>query len=294
MTVLFTLLGMVLIALVLRDIFHTLFHPSGIGTLSSWGVGYLWRAVRSVSRHRGRFLPLAGPLAMVSIIAIWALVLTIGWACIYWPHLSEGFLLSPGLEPDENDKFLDAIYVSLVTLSTLGYGEMTPNIPWLRIIGPLEALVGFALITASISWILSVYPVLSRRRQLAREIVLLRGEGSHPLPGIAHDAPVALEGILLSMAEQVIAVCGDLEQFPITYYFHPSNRDSALPLALPQIVAIARWGEEYGSGPVRLQSRLMLGAIHDLATYLAERFLNLEDGDLDAVLAAYSADHLYD
>lgn len=294
MTVLFTLLGMVLIALVLRDIFHTLFHPTGIGTLSSWGARYLWRAVRLVSRHRDRFLPLAGPLAMVSIIAIWALVLTVGWALIYWPHLSGGFLLAPGLEPYENDGFLDALYLSMVTLATLGYGEITPNTPWLRIIGPLEALVGFALMTASISWILSVYPVLARRRQLTREITLLRGEGPHFVPGAARDAPAALQGPLLSLAEQIITVCGDLEQFPITYYFHPSNRASALSLALPQIVEIARWGEEYGSAPVRLQSRLVLDAIHDLATHLAERFLDQEDGDLDAVLAAWAADHLHE
>lgn len=51
MTVLSPLLGMFLIALVLRDIFHTLFHPTGTGSLSSQGARYVWRAVRSVSRH---------------------------------------------------------------------------------------------------------------------------------------------------------------------------------------------------------------------------------------------------
>lgn len=296
MTVFATLLGLVLIVLVLRDIFHTLFHPTGIGTFSSWGARILWRTIRSTSRHRGELLPLAGPLALVTIIATWAGVLAAGWALIYWPHLPQGFVISPGLDPDKNDGFLDALYVSIVTLATLGYGEITPLTPWLRIIGPIEALVGFALITASISWILSVYPVLGRRRQLAREINLLRGAG--PLPGAAtiQDEPGAFEGTLLSLAEQVIAIRGDLEQFPITYYFHPPNEESALSLALPKIVEIARAGQKHGSAAVRVQSDLLLQAVGSLAAHVAQVFLDQHDGELgelDDVLTAYSTDHLY-
>lgn len=298
MSLLVTIVGLILIVLVLRDIFHTLFHPSGTGSLSSQGARSLWRVARVAAQHRRQVLPLAGPLALVSIIATWALVLALGWALIYWPHLSEGVLLSTGLDPADNDGFLDAFYLSLVTLATLGYGEITPRTPWLRIMSPLEALVGFALMTASISWILSVYPVLARRRHLAREITLLRRDKAQLAQlwsGAIHDDPAVLHGLLLSVAEQIIAIRGDLEQFPITYYFHPSDRDSALSLALPAILEIARRGQHDPSASVRVQSSLVMNAVQDLTTYVGETFLDRGDGDddLDDVLAAYAADHLY-
>lgn len=147
--------------------------------------------------------------------------------------------------------------------------------------------------TASISWILSVYPVLARRRQLAREITLLSRDGSRLNAVAGPEEPAALEGLMLSVAEQVIAVRSDLEQFPITYYFHPSTRDSALALALAPVVDIARWGQQHGAGSVRLQSTLLLSAIDDLAMYVAETFLDHPGDDLGDVISAYAADHLY-
>jgi hypothetical protein len=44
---------------------------------------------------------------------------------------------------------------------------------WLQLITPLEALLGFGLLTGSISWLLSIYPALLRRHSLAYEIALL-------------------------------------------------------------------------------------------------------------------------
>jgi hypothetical protein len=62
-----------------------------------------------------------------------------------------------------------------VTLATLGYGDIVPTSDLLRVLVPLEALVGFALLTAALSWVISVYPALSRRRSLARGATLLKG-----------------------------------------------------------------------------------------------------------------------
>lgn len=60
-----------------------------------------------------------------------------------------------------------------MTLATLGYGDIAPATGWLRALAPLEAVVGFALVTAGISWTLALYPALSRQRALARETSLL-------------------------------------------------------------------------------------------------------------------------
>jgi hypothetical protein len=60
-----------------------------------------------------------------------------------------------------------------VTITTLGFADVIPHAGWLRGVAPLEALLGFGLLSASISWLLLIYPAISRRRSLAYEISLL-------------------------------------------------------------------------------------------------------------------------
>lgn len=292
MTILLVLLGIALNAVVLRGIFHTLFHPGGSGVLSSQGVGLVWRIFRLAARHRPEVLSLAGPMSLLLVIVFWALGLTLGWALFLWPYLPEQFLLSTGLEPTENAGFLDAVYVSLVALATLGYGEITPENTWLRMVAPLEALIGFGLITASISWILSLYPVLSRRRNLARDVALLRRSGRWDEAVAADDGAVALADILSGLTAQVISVRNDYSQSPITYYFHGQDRESALDVALPHIVSLVQQTCQHHSASVRLQSERLREAVRDLAACIAEKFLGLSDAAMERVLTAYAADHL--
>ncbi len=67
-----TAAGAVLLAL--RDIFHTIWHPSGRGGLSRRLMRAVWRAGRSQRRRRG-FGPLTGPLAMVVVVLAWVLLI---------------------------------------------------------------------------------------------------------------------------------------------------------------------------------------------------------------------------
>jgi hypothetical protein len=72
----------------------------------------------------------------------------------------------------------DVFTVAVVT------GNDLSNHPWslsfvldplpglLRLLALIEALVGFGLLTAAISWVLSIYPALSRRQSLAQKISL--------------------------------------------------------------------------------------------------------------------------
>ena len=72
------------------------------------------------------------------------------------------------------------LYLSLVTLVTLGYGDIVPTSDWLRILQQLEALTGFAIVTASLSWVISIYPALGRRRALANKASLIRASEPEP------------------------------------------------------------------------------------------------------------------
>ncbi|HEV2093650.1 MAG TPA: hypothetical protein VGR18_10840 [Rubrobacter sp.] len=64
-----TLVGAALIFLTLRDVFYQLFRPSGAGFISGMLMGGVWRALRPIARRFPSVLTLAGPAALVFIIA---------------------------------------------------------------------------------------------------------------------------------------------------------------------------------------------------------------------------------
>jgi hypothetical protein len=282
--VLAVLAGAALIFAALRDIFHELFHPAGRGSMSGALMRVVWLLFRRAALQRPGALALADPAALVAVIAGWAALLAVGWALIYWPFLPEGFLLATGLDPSTQGGFLSALYLSLVTLATLGYGDIAPTDGLLRLLAPLEALVGFGLLTASITWVLSIYPALSRRRTLAHEILLLRDAQPET------EAAGALIGELLS---RLTAVRSDFLQYPIVYYFHSTDENESLATALPYVIRQAKEvGDSNVPGDVRLRSAMLRAAVDDLAATLGAQFLGLPSAPTETTLAAYARDHL--
>lgn len=93
--------GIALIGLAVRDIWHTLFHPAARGTLNRLVARAVWSLGRRLTCNRPTALTLAGPSALTSVVAVWGLLLVVGWALIYWPHLPEAFLNGTGLAPSE-------------------------------------------------------------------------------------------------------------------------------------------------------------------------------------------------
>lgn len=287
-----TLLGMVLIGVALRDVFHSLFHPSGASSVQRLVSRATWRAVRWLSASRPTLLVLAGPSALVAVIASWIALVATGWALLYWPRLPDGFLLATGLEPAGQDSLLTAFYLSLVTLATLGYGDIAPASGWLRLLAPLEAMVGFVLLTAAISWVLSIYPALARRRSLAHLLTLLREAQARTGVAVPSLSASAAERLCEGLTAQLISVRGDLTHLPITYYFHSPDERTALAAALPYLLHLAEQECQLPGAPaVRLQAAMLRGAIDDLSSVLGARFLRLPLAPTEQVLAAYARDH---
>ena len=92
MTLLFSLLGTALIFVALRDIFDTLFHPSGKGMLSRALPRFLWRGIRRIGHRYPLAQELCGPVTLLAVIASWTALLGLGWAFVFWPHLARRFL----------------------------------------------------------------------------------------------------------------------------------------------------------------------------------------------------------
>ncbi|MEU8523353.1 ion channel [Streptomyces sp. NBC_01216] len=277
--------GMALVLLILRDVFHTLWHPTRHGGLSRLGMMALWR-LSSRSGTRRRASGLAGPLAMVSVVSLWTLTVVAGWALIYWPHMPGAFVYGNGLSPADHDGLLDALYVSLVTISTLGLGDIAPTEGWLRILAPMEGLVGFALLTATVSWILGIYPALARRRALALRLSHL----ARARPTREQLDSEAGAGILGGLATDIAGVSVDLLQYAESYYFHDGDDATSLACRIGYAADLADQAAGARRPEVRLSASVLRAALDDLAAILDERFLRT-DGPPARVFDAFARDH---
>jgi hypothetical protein len=269
--VLWTALGVALIALTLRDIFEMLFHPLGrgrIGRLVIRGVSTL--CARAANRREAANA-IAGPLSFIAVIAVWATLLILGWALIFFPHLPDGFRFDAGLDPADHSGFGDAIYISLTNLTSLGYGDISPQDSLLRILSPVEALFGLGLLTASVSWLISIQAAISRRDSFAHEVRLAIAAEDR-LGKVADSDPGLLERMLASYTEQLIVARRDLIHFPITYWFRTEDDEHALSNMLPFLRTVVDEAREEGR-PLALKMRAAtLGmAIDDFASTLRDR-----------------------
>ncbi|MEU8525974.1 MULTISPECIES: potassium channel family protein [Streptomyces] len=285
MTWLPTLAGAVLVLFILRDLFHTLWHPTRHGGLSR----LVMRSVWWLSTHPGarwRSAGLAGPMGMLTVLALWALIVAVGWGLIYWPHMPEDFSYAPGLTPEQHAGPLDALYISLVTLATLGLGDIAPASGWLRVLAPMEALVGFVLLSATVAWLLGIYPALARRRALALRLSHVRRSrvGAEALDS---DGGAAL---LDGLAAALSTVTVDFLQYPESYYFYDGDENTSLAGQLGHAVGLADQAAEARHPDVRLSASVLRTALEDLSTVLDERFLRTGEAP-ERVFSAYADDH---
>jgi hypothetical protein len=279
--------GLLLVLVALRDIFHTIWHPGGRGGISRRTMVGIWQIGRR-GRRRRWLHHLTGPFAMVAVVFLWLAMIVIGWALVYWPQLPDGFLFGPGLVPAEHDRFADAVYVSSVTLSTLGFGDVSPLGPWMRIAVPVQGLIGFGLITAAVSWVLEVYPAITRRRSLAVRLAHLRAAGTRNLirTGRSSVAPM----LLLDLSSAIAQLRSDLTQYAETYYFRDGDQEASLPAMFGVALDLADEARRSADPDLCYAGELLWVSGVDYLRVIDEVYLGA-GGSTREIAAAYADDH---
>ncbi|GLB69577.1 potassium channel family protein [Arthrobacter mangrovi] len=285
MGVALTAAGVMVVVVGLTDMFHTLLHPTGKGRLSRLVLVGTWKLSRA-SGHR--FGSAVGPAAMTAAVLLWVLLQGVGWALIYYPHVPDGFSYSPGIDPGAYSDFAQALYISFVALATLGFGDVVATDPWIRLVSPLEALAGFALLTAALTWFSQVYAPLSRRRALALELKGMAGTGYaerlHELD------QAAVSRALDSLTADVAKVLLDFTQHPEGYYFQEEDPDLSLARQLSYALALRDAAAASPSATVRFSGLRLADALDHLGKKLRRDFLSTGDG-LEEAVDGYAADH---
>jgi len=159
MAALEALVGLVIVLVVLFEAFEALVLPRRVVRpfrLTRLYYRTLWPCWTSMAelaspRTRPTLLSIFGPLSLLALFALWAAALISGFALIH-----DAFGL-------KHDGFLDALYFSGTTFTTLGYGDVTPATKAGRILAVVEAATGFGFFAIVISYLPVLYQAFSRR-----------------------------------------------------------------------------------------------------------------------------------
>ena len=158
--------GVACLFIVLFDAFQTIILPrraSGRFRLTRLFYISTWVPWRFVARRlrntrmRETVFSYYGPLSLILLLAVWAGVMVVGFALIYFS------LGSPFKDSMEGPGFRSDLYVSGTTLFTLGLGDVTPTIPSARELIILESGTGLGFLAVVMGYFPVLYGAFSRR-----------------------------------------------------------------------------------------------------------------------------------
>jgi hypothetical protein len=261
--------GSVLILYGLREVFRDIFHPSRSGTMSD----YIGRSF-SLLMRRTRFRPALGPLALITVVLCWVGLITVGFALIYCALLPTDMTAPQVEQTGFARNLLRSLYFSLGALDTFNTFDLSARSDWLKLVVAVEGLIGISMITASVSWLVLLYPAISRSRHFARRAsALLQAESRCGLSIVREiGAP-----ILLELSDRVLQFRLDVMLFPILLNFYPSDEGATVSHVLPEIhrLAIEAKSRE-GDGGTQLAGVQLEIALGFLAGIIAEEALRMK------------------
>ena len=225
--------------LVAYDLYATILHASArFGPIGESLNRVVWRIMRAFSfrltrPRRHRLLNTVGPLLLPSLIFIYIVLLVIGFALIYYPRMPEHFVV--GAEA-RSAAWNESLYFSGITLTTVGYGDVAPRTLQMRLVAMFESASGFAVISLVITYLLTVYTALERKRTIAISLYHQAEEGADVAGFIRHHF---VEGSFYGLQDTMRFATRDIQslleshiEHPVIHYFHPVEVYKSLPRIL--------------------------------------------------------------
>jgi hypothetical protein len=241
----FTVLGLSILLLVVYDVYATILHARArSGPIGESLNRTVWGLTRSLAfrlsrARRHRWLNVVGPALMPLLIIILIALTVLGFAFIYYPRMPEQFTLSATME---NSPWINSLYFSGITLTTVGYGDIVPHTTAMRMAALLEAASGFALISLAITYLIAVYHALERKRAVALSFYHQAEEGANVAGFIAHHFVAGrfygIEATLRLATRDIQELLEAHVEHPVIHYFHPVEVYKSLPRMLFLVLEI--------------------------------------------------------
>ena len=240
-----TAIGTGLLALVGYDVYATILHSRAragpIGHNLNRRIWWLARklAFRLDRPRRHRVLNAVGPLLLPALVATLIVLLMLGYALIYWPHMPGSFNVD---EKARTPSWIEAFYFSGITLTTLGYGDIAPRSTSMRLVALSEASAGFAFVSLAVTYLLTVTNALERKRTVALSFYHQAEQGADAAGFLIHHFRrgefQGLENLFATAARDLQSLLESHVEHPVIHYFHPVEVHKSLPRILFLVLEI--------------------------------------------------------
>lgn len=240
-----TAAGIGLLGLVAYDVYATILHSRAragpIGHNLNRRAWWLARVVafRCSRLRRHLILNAVGPLLLPALVATFIVCLMLGYALIYWPQMPRSFNVNAEAK---TPSWIEAIYFSGITLTTLGYGDIAPRSTAMRLVALSEASAGFAFISLAVTYLLTVTNALERKRTVALSFYHQAEQGADAAGFLTHHFRrgefQGLESVFSSAARDLQSLLESHVEHPVIHYFHPVEVHKSLPRMLFLVLEI--------------------------------------------------------
>lgn len=238
-------IGVAIILLMMVDGFETILQPRRVTHrfrfarlfyLSTWAAWRRGALALPAGKRREAFLSLFGPLSLLGLFATWVAGMVIGFGILHW---SLGTMVHA---PEASHTWWTYIYLSGTTFFTLGYGDVTPDLPFGRVLAVVESGLGFGFLAVIISYL----PLLSdafSRRELTISLLDARA-GSPPsafqflLRAARSDGLHSLENLLVEWERWAATLLESHLSFPVLAYYRSQHENQSWLGALTSILDI--------------------------------------------------------
>jgi ion channel len=274
--------GVVLIVVGLADVFLTVLHYENPGFLAVRTYRYGWEIARRITaplprRLRGLMRSMTAPAMVVLNLTGWLGFQIVGFALVYEPAIAHGHFTTAR----NGTSFGTALYFSAASLTSLSFSDVEPRTLAYHGVAALETLVGLALLTLAISYLLNLYRILQDQGALSTGLFHHARNGNEPLtllePHFPRGRPAELGTLVRTLHDNITTEHEGLRRYPIVWYFHTRRPYRSLPYMFwftGAAAAALRWGVPEGH-PTSEEPWLpgLIRGFDDVVDRVASRFL---------------------
>lgn len=209
--------GGIVLTITLLDVFLTvLYARAGSGLLAPRLARVVWRVFRALSggRHAG-VLSYCGPAQLVALILMWGILLALGAGLVIHPALGTSVTSSSGATDTD---FITAFFVGGSSMSIVGASDYGPTSPGYKLLFLFNSLVGMAVTSLTITYIMQVYSALRSRNTLGLMVHAQSGETGDAAELIARWGP---NGRFDGGYNNLSTLAGEFAAIKETHHFYP-------------------------------------------------------------------------
>ena len=220
--------GTIVLLLVFYDFFYTTLSASGAAFITKGTSVFLHHLLKLSAKVFGRkAFSISGVWVNLPMLFLWLLLFWVGLFLVF-SYNPEGVVSSSGKVASDVERFYFTGYV----ISTLGLGNFKPITPLFEILTSSFSLLGFIIITTSMTYFISVSSAVIEKRNIS---LLIRNLGKSPQEVIQNllNMKESLRVQQFTTLQQMIDRHSNNHQsYPVIHFYNTPKKDSSLSINL--------------------------------------------------------------